>query len=70
MRRIIDVDKVQAALDRAARNALHGPRDVRAGRFLAADATARLAAGKERASKLRVSAPSPGRRKRRKASAG
>ena len=48
MGRIIDVAKVQEALDRAARNALHGPRDVRAGRFVAGDAVARLPARKPR----------------------
>ena len=40
MARIIDVDEVQKALDRAARNALHGSRDVRAGRFVAGGASA------------------------------
>jgi hypothetical protein len=34
MGRIIDVREVQRALDRAARDARHGPRDVRAGRFV------------------------------------
>jgi hypothetical protein len=35
MGRIIDVDKVQEALNRAAHKAKHGPADVRAGRFVA-----------------------------------
>jgi hypothetical protein len=46
MTRIIDVSKVQEALDRAARDALHGPRDVRAGRFVAGDASVSLPDGK------------------------
>jgi hypothetical protein len=48
MTRIIDVSKVQEALDRAARDALHGPRDVRAGRFVAGDASVSLPRGKSR----------------------
>jgi hypothetical protein len=35
MQKIIDVRKVQHALDRAARNAKRGSSDVRAGKFLA-----------------------------------
>jgi hypothetical protein len=46
MTRIVDVGKVQEALDRAARDALHGPRDVRAGRFVAGDASVSLPRGK------------------------
>jgi hypothetical protein len=46
MARIIDVAKAQEALDRAARNAVHGPRDVRAGRFVAGDASVSLPRGK------------------------
>ena len=42
MNRIINVNKVQEALDRAARNAVHGPRDVRAGRILSKETTVRL----------------------------
>lgn len=38
MGKIIDVDKAQQALDRAARNARSGPADVRAGRFVLRDA--------------------------------
>jgi len=34
MGRIIDVREVQKELDRAARDAARGPRDVRAGRFV------------------------------------
>jgi hypothetical protein len=48
MTRIIDVSKVQEALDRAARDALRGPRDVRAGRFVATDAVAKMPARKLR----------------------
>jgi hypothetical protein len=48
MTRIIDVSKVQEALDRAARDALHGPREVRAGRFVAGDASVSLPRGKPR----------------------
>jgi hypothetical protein len=57
MPRIVDVSRVQAALDRAARNAVHGSREVRAGRLVAGDASARLPAGKPRPTKL---APSSG----------
>ncbi len=38
MGKIIDVDKAQQALDRAARNARSGSSDVRAGRFVLRDA--------------------------------
>lgn len=38
MGKIIDVDKAQQALDRAARNARTGSDDVRAGRFVLSDA--------------------------------
>jgi hypothetical protein len=38
MGRIIDVREVQRELDRAARDARHGPAAVRAGRFVHADA--------------------------------
>lgn len=38
MGKIIDVDKAQEALDRAAQNARSGPEDVRAGRFVLRDA--------------------------------
>jgi hypothetical protein len=48
MTRIIDVSKVQEALDNAARDALHGPRDVRAGRFVATDASVSLPSSKPR----------------------
>jgi hypothetical protein len=34
MSRIVDVDRVQKQLDRAARDAKHGPAEVRAGRFV------------------------------------
>ena len=34
MGRIIDIDEVQRALDRAAHTALHGTREERSGRFL------------------------------------
>ena len=34
MPKVVDVDKVQRALDRAARNAQRGASDVRAGKFL------------------------------------
>jgi hypothetical protein len=39
MGKIIDVEKAQQALDRAARNARSGPADVRAGRFVLRDAS-------------------------------
>jgi hypothetical protein len=68
MSRIIDVDKAQEALDRAARNALYGSRDVRAGRFMAADATGRPPAGKPRAAGLRT--PNPPARKHARRTAG
>lgn len=46
MGKIIDVDKAQEALDRAARNARSGPADVRAGRFVLRDARrGRIASG-------------------------
>jgi hypothetical protein len=48
MARIIDVAKAQEAFDRAARNAVHGPRDVRAGRFVAGDASVSLPHSKPR----------------------
>jgi hypothetical protein len=48
MDRIIDVKSVQAALDRAASNAMHGSQDVRAGRFVAAAASAGLPLGRRR----------------------
>jgi hypothetical protein len=38
MGKIIDEAEVQDELDRAARDARHGPRDIRAGRFVHADA--------------------------------
>jgi hypothetical protein len=57
MARIIDVAKAQEAFDRAARNAVHGPRDVRAGRFVAGDASVSLPRGKLR---LRRSPPTTG----------
>lgn len=38
MGKIIDVAEAQDALNRAARDAKHGPRDVRAGRFVHRDA--------------------------------
>lgn len=40
MGKIIDVAGVQEALDRAARDARHGPRDIRAGRFVHREASA------------------------------
>jgi len=49
MTKIIDVGKVQEALDRAARNAKHGSSDVRAGRFVAEKASASQPRGKPRA---------------------
>jgi hypothetical protein len=58
MARIIDVDKVQEALDRAADNALHGSRDVRAGRFVAGDASVSLPTGRRRVRKPRAAAQS------------
>jgi hypothetical protein len=48
MARIIEVAKTQEAFDRAARNAVDGTRDVRAGRFVAADASVGLPEGKPR----------------------
>ena len=42
MARIIDVRRVQEALDRAASKAVYGSREVRAGRFVALAASARL----------------------------
>jgi hypothetical protein len=48
MTRIIDVNKVQEALDRAARQAVHGTHEVRAGRFVAGEASASLPRGKPR----------------------
>jgi hypothetical protein len=48
MSKIIDTKRVQEALDRAAANAIHGSPDVRAGRFVAAAASASLPPGKRR----------------------
>lgn len=45
MGKIIDEAEVQDALDRAARDARHGPRDIRAGRFVHADARGDRASG-------------------------
>jgi hypothetical protein len=65
MTRIIDVDKVQAALDSAARDALHGPRNVRAGRFVAGDASVGLPTGKPRLRRSRSGIESHAPEKRR-----
>ena len=46
MARIIDVKSVQEALDRAASKAIHGSHEVRAGRFVAIAASARLPPGR------------------------
>ena len=56
MARIIDVKSVQEALDRAASKAVHGSREVRAGRFVAAAASGRLPPGRRR----RMSKPASG----------
>ena len=62
MRRIIEVDEVQAELDRTARDATHGTGDVRAGRFVHRDATTgEVTIGKE----LRPPRSSEGRRRRK-----
>jgi hypothetical protein len=63
MTRIIDVSKVQEALDQAARDALHGSRDVRAGRFVAGDASVSLPWGKPRSRKPRSATGSHGTEK-------
>ena len=39
MKRKLDLDKVEAALKKAGRDALMGPKDVRSGKFVARDAT-------------------------------
>ncbi len=39
MKRRLDLDKVEAALKKAGRDALTGPKDVRSGKFVARDAT-------------------------------
>jgi hypothetical protein len=65
MARSIDVDKVQEALDRAARNAVYGPRDVKAGRFVASDASVSLPQRKPKLARSRSSAESNGAEKRK-----
>ncbi len=65
MARIIDVAKAQEALDRAAHDAVHGPRDVRAGRFVAGDASVSLPSGKPRLRRLRSATGSHDAEKRR-----
>lgn len=65
MTRIIDVSKVQEALDRAAHNAVHGPRDVRAGRFVAGDASVSLPDGKRKSRRSRSATGSHPTEKRR-----
>ena len=39
MKRKLDLDKVEAALKKAGRDALTGPRDIRSGKFVGRDAT-------------------------------
>ncbi len=39
MKRKLDLDKVEAALRKAGRDALTGPKDVRSGKFVGRDAT-------------------------------
>jgi hypothetical protein len=52
MGKIIDVDKAQEALNRAARNARSGSAEVRAGRFVPRDArTGRIVLGDAKKSK-------------------
>jgi hypothetical protein len=55
MAKVVDVDKVQRALDRAARNARRGSTDVRAGKLLvgrdAANGKFTEARGRTRATK-------------------
>jgi hypothetical protein len=47
MDKVIDVQEVQDELDRAARDAKHGPADIRAGRFVHRNATSsHVSAGK------------------------
>ena len=65
MARIIDIAKAQEALDRAARNAVHGSRDVRAGRFVAGDASVGLPHGKPRPRRSRSKTGSQAAEKRR-----
>ena len=65
MARIIVVAKAQEALDRAARDALHGPRDVRAGRFVAGDASVSLPGRKPRVRRSLSSDDTYGAEKRR-----
>jgi hypothetical protein len=60
MTRIIDVSKVQDALDKAARDAVHGPRDVRAGRFVATDVSVSLPSDKPRSRRSRSATGSHG----------
>jgi hypothetical protein len=64
MARIIDVAKAQEALDRAAHNAVHGSQDVRAGRFVANDASVALPKRKARLRRSRSSSESSEARKR------
>jgi hypothetical protein len=45
--RTVDVDKVTASLKKAAAAATSGSRDVRAGKFVATDATKRPAANEQ-----------------------
>jgi hypothetical protein len=51
MGKIIDVDKAQEALDRAARNAGSGSAEVRAGRFVVRDARSGRTVGDAKKSK-------------------
>ena len=65
MARIIDIAKAQEAFDRAARDAVHGPRDVRAGRFVAGDASVSLPHSKPRPKRSRSKTGSHAAEKRR-----
>jgi hypothetical protein len=58
MGKIVDVEEVQDALNRAARDAKHGPSDVRAGRFVHRDARdGRFVAGRDKDKPRSASAP-------------
>ncbi len=59
MSKVIDIDEVQQALDRAARDAQRGAADIRAGKFLA-----RRKAASGKLAQARDNTRSPPRRKK------
>jgi hypothetical protein len=61
MGKVIDVREVQDELNRAARDAKHGPADVRAGRFVAGAASASQPKGEPGPTRRVGGADKPGR---------